>query len=71
MNSNQENEWAKQLKLFVGVSTLLTSYSIGGVGVGYLGFIYLGLPKILSVVTGVFGLTLGILKIMQWVNKNQ
>lgn len=69
MKPAEQKEWVKQLKLLFGVSALLTSYSVGGVVIGELATLYFGLPKILSIFTGMTGLVLGIIKITQWVKK--
>lgn len=69
--SSEQKEWVKQLSLVVTVSSILTSYSVGGVMVGYFAFLKLGTPKILSAVTGIVGLVLGIMKLTKWVKKQQ
>lgn len=64
-----DREWVKQLSLFGIVSSLITGYSLGGVGLGYMLWRYASFPMWVSIVSGMAGLVLGSYRVSQVVKR--
>jgi len=69
MNQPEQKEWVKQLSLLVIVSTVISSYSLGGVAIGYFLYTHYSFPILVPVLLGMTGLGFGIDRVMRVVKR--